>query len=459
MSPSTQGDGRPLGGGAAVTVKESDVVLVRLPEVPVIVTVTVPVVAVPFALSVNVLLVVVLVGLNDAVTPLGIPVADKLTLPLKPFTGVTVIVLVFALPCTMLKLLGDADNVKFAAATAFTVKESEVLFVRLPEVPVIVTVTVRVAAVPLAVSVKVLLPEVLVGLNDADTPLGIPVADKLTLPLKPFSGVTLMVLVPLVPCVSVRLAGDADSEKFGTGGALTVKVSFVVLVKVPEVPVTVIVAVPIVAVLVAVSVRVLLPEVLEGLNAALTPLGRPDADRLTFPLKPFCGTTLMVLVPLVPWVTVRLDGNAESVKFGVGGGGVVTDTLSNVAVASAEVSPLHTARPTYTLCPIVTVRLLPSCVQFTPSLDTYPVTELPLRVTLIQYGSAALWPEGSFVVPPVVARKSNSMALDTGQKAVLAFAAPAARVSRIITPATAKGLDEPGKLTSRASMLPSPVKV
>jgi hypothetical protein len=49
------------------------------------VTVTVPVVAVLLAESVSVLVLVALLGLNDAVTPLGIPEADKLTLLLNPF--------------------------------------------------------------------------------------------------------------------------------------------------------------------------------------------------------------------------------------------------------------------------------------------------------------------------------------------------------------------------------------
>jgi hypothetical protein len=55
-----------------------------LPDVPLTATVTVPVVAVVLAVSVRVLVLAVLVGLKDAVTPLGRPEADKLTLPVKP---------------------------------------------------------------------------------------------------------------------------------------------------------------------------------------------------------------------------------------------------------------------------------------------------------------------------------------------------------------------------------------
>jgi hypothetical protein len=91
-------------------VSEIVVVFAKLPEVPEMVTVTVPVAAVLLAVSVNVLVLAVLLGLNDAVTPLGKPDAAKLTLPLKPFCGVTVIVLVPALPCVIVKLLGDAER-------------------------------------------------------------------------------------------------------------------------------------------------------------------------------------------------------------------------------------------------------------------------------------------------------------------------------------------------------------
>jgi hypothetical protein len=90
-----------------------------------------------------------------------------------------------------------------------------VWFVKVPDEPVTVTVNVPMAAIALELSVNVLVPGVLLGLNDAVTPLGKPDIDKLTLPVKLFSGVTLIVLVPLAPCVRVTLLGEVESEKFG----------------------------------------------------------------------------------------------------------------------------------------------------------------------------------------------------------------------------------------------------
>lgn len=70
---------------------------VKPPEVPVMTTVVVPVVAVVLAVRVK-MLVVALVEVNDAVTPLGRPEATKLTLLVKPPVGFTVIVLGTLLP-------------------------------------------------------------------------------------------------------------------------------------------------------------------------------------------------------------------------------------------------------------------------------------------------------------------------------------------------------------------------
>jgi len=186
------------------------VVLFKLPDVPLTVTEAVPEVAVLLAVSVNVLVLVVLLGLNAAVAPLGRPLADKPTLPVKPFTGLTVIVLVPLAPCAIVKLLGNAESVKLATGTGFTVRETVAVFDKLPDVPVTVTVAGPVVAVPLAASVNVLVLAVLVGLKVAVTPLGKPLAAKLTLPLKPFSELTVMVLVPLFPCTIVKLLGDAE---------------------------------------------------------------------------------------------------------------------------------------------------------------------------------------------------------------------------------------------------------
>jgi len=134
-----------------------------------------------------------------------------------------------------------------------------------------------------------------------------------------------------------------------------VRETVVVFVRLADVPVTVNVTVPVAAVLLAVSVKVLVLAVLLGLNDAVTPLGRPDADKLTLPLKPFCGVTVMVLAPLVPCTIVTLFGELEREKVGGGATGALSDTPSKVAVASEEVFRLLTARPTYTFCAMLTV--------------------------------------------------------------------------------------------------------
>ena len=102
------------------TVNASVVVAVTLPDTPVIVTVDVPVVAVALAVRVSVLVVVVGFGANPAVTPLGRPDALKVTLPLKPFCGVTVMVLVPLLPCAMATELGLAPKLKPVPDTTST---------------------------------------------------------------------------------------------------------------------------------------------------------------------------------------------------------------------------------------------------------------------------------------------------------------------------------------------------
>lgn len=197
------------------------------------------------------------------------------------------------------------------------VKEMEVVCVRLPETPVTVMVLVPVVAVLLAVKVRTLVEVVGFVPNVAVTPLGRADVERVTDPVKPLRSVSVIVLLPLVPCLTVKLVGEADKEKSGCAGALTVRLMVVVWLSDPETPVTVTVAVPVVAVELAVRVRTLLDVVGFVPKLAVTPAGNPDAESVTDPVKPFTGFTVMVLVPLLPWVTVKELGDADSVKSGV----------------------------------------------------------------------------------------------------------------------------------------------
>jgi hypothetical protein len=74
-----------------------------------------------------------------------------------------------------------------------------VVWVRLPETPVTVTVAGPMGAALEAVNVSVLVLVVVAGLNDAVTPDGSPLAVRATDPVKPLISVTETVLVPLAP--------------------------------------------------------------------------------------------------------------------------------------------------------------------------------------------------------------------------------------------------------------------
>ena len=85
----------------------------------------------------------------------------------------------------------------------------------------------------------------------------------------------------------------------------------VVWVRLPEVPVMVIVAGTTVAVLDAVSVKVLAVVVLAGLKEAVTPAGRPVADKATELVKLLNAVTAIMLVPEAPWMTLTDEADSE----------------------------------------------------------------------------------------------------------------------------------------------------
>jgi len=121
----------------------------------------------------------------------------------------------------------------------------------------------------------------------------------------------------VVPTTTLSNARDVG-ESAATGPlAVTVRLNVVVGVRVPDVPVMVTVDVPKVAVALAVSINVLVEVVGFGLNPAVTPLGRPETERLTVLEKPFSGTTVTVLVALEPIATETVFGAAFRVKVGL----------------------------------------------------------------------------------------------------------------------------------------------
>jgi hypothetical protein len=187
---------------------------------------------------------------------------------------------------------------------------------RLPEVPVTVIGYWPGVAAPLTDSVSVLVFVVEVGVNIALVFGGMPSAVSATDPLNPCVGTTVIVVVCADWRGTVSAEGDAVNEKLPTG---IVRVIVVVALRLPEVPVIVTVYVPGVAVLLAVKVTTLLVVAGFTLKEAVTPVGNPEAARVTLPENPFTGVIVNVLLPPVaPLATLRVVGDAESLKLWAG---------------------------------------------------------------------------------------------------------------------------------------------
>src|SRR5262245_22831394 len=215
-----EADSEKSGVGTSFTVRPIGALRVRPPPVPVTVTVTGPSVAVLDADSVRTLLLPVAgFTLKLAVTPAGNPLALNETASVKPPVRVTVIVLVPLAPRAMDRLVGETVSAKSGVAGWFTVRLIGVVRVNPPPVPETVTVAAPSVAAPDAFSVRtLLLPVAGFALKLAVTPLGNPLALNVTPLLKPPVRVIVIVLVPLAPRLTVRLAGLAESEKSGVGG-------------------------------------------------------------------------------------------------------------------------------------------------------------------------------------------------------------------------------------------------
>lgn len=179
-----------------------------------------------------------------------------------------------------------------------TVRSTVVVRLKLPDVPVMVIVFPSTAfAELLTATVNVLVEVAGLGLNDAVTPCGSPLALRVTFWSKVLVGVMVTVVYPPVPGVMIRAFGKTDSVKFGCN---VVSLIVVARTKLPDVPAIVIVAAPIAAESLTFSVNVLLEVAGLGLNVAVTPTGNLLALRVTFPSKPSSELMAIMPVPLLP---------------------------------------------------------------------------------------------------------------------------------------------------------------
>lgn len=97
------------------------------------------------------------------------------------------------------------------------------------------------------------------------------------------------------------------------------RLSVVLFINAPDVPVTDTVTVPAGAVGLAARVSTLLVVAGFGANDAVTPDGSPAAVKVVLPENRFTEFTVIVLVPSLPWITPTVFGEAESVKDWGGG--------------------------------------------------------------------------------------------------------------------------------------------
>jgi hypothetical protein len=388
---------------AGVMVSRIVVLAVNEPEVPVMVTVAVPTVAVLLAASASALVAVAGLVAKVAVTPLGNPEAVRVTEPVNPFRSVTVMESGAVRPSAIDTAGAAGASVKLAVGLVLTVRAMAVLAVRVPEVPVMVTVAAPTVAVLLAVRVTTLLPVAGLVANTAVTPLGRPVAARVTEPVNPPKSVTVMVSVVLLPCGTDRVGAEGASVKLG--GVLTTTVSATVVdaVRVPEVPVMVIAAAPTVAALPAVRVTTLLPVVGLVANAAVTPLGNPDAASATLPVNPPRSVTVTVSVALLPCKTDRVEADGAKVKLAGVLAATVSDTVA-VSVSEPEVPVMVTAD-----VPMVAALLAASVSTLLPVAGLVPkVAVTPLgnpdaaRVTLPANGLMSVMGMASVALLPCV---------------------------------------------------------
>lgn len=190
-----------------------------------------------------------------------------------------------------------------------------------PPVPLMVMVRVPVEALLLTVTVIVDVPEpgagIELGLKLTLTRDPWPLADKAMAELKPPEIAVVIVDLPELPRETLSDVGEALMVKLGFV-PVTVSLTVVLAVVLPEVPFTVIVYVPTAAddPTVIVMVEPPAPVIEVGLKPTVTPDGCPVAVNAMAPLKPPVTVLVMVEVPAWPCTTETEAGEAERLKPG-----------------------------------------------------------------------------------------------------------------------------------------------
>jgi hypothetical protein len=180
---------------------------------------------------------------------------------------------------------------------------------------------------------------------------------------------------------ALPLAVNASVVEVATAPLITVTTSGVELVIVPDAPVMVAMVLPADAVLSAVSVSVLFVVVVAGENTAVTPVGRPLAERSTAFAKPFTDTTPIVDLPELPGATKILFGEGTSEKF-----------------------------PIFTMtCIVVELVMLP---------------DVPVIVNVVVPGDTVLAAESVIVLVPVIGFGENDAVTPLGSPEALRFTLP-----------------------------------
>ena len=170
------------------------------------------------------------------------------------------------------------------------------------------------------------------GENTAATPAGNPLTASETAELNPVSVAAMVSDAELLFATVKELA----LEVIPSEGTATISETVAVCFVEPLVPVMINVTLPAVAFEAAVSFSVLapVPLTLAGVNAAVTPVGRPATVNATAELNPFCPVIERLTDPELPAVSVSELVVDATAKVGVG----TTTAITCVAVKPPPVA-------------------------------------------------------------------------------------------------------------------------